>query len=80
VPERDPWEELEYRELFEQFPLAGRAPSGPGAIEVAHRLGRTPATIEAQWNDARSYCLGHESSIASDHLKSYLDRNRLCPR
>ena len=72
------WEELEYRELLERFPLSGRTPSGPDAVALARRLGRTAGAIEAQWNDARSYCLGQESSAASEQLKSYLDRDGLC--
>ena len=78
--EGEPWEELEYRELFEVFPLDGRAPHGEGARIVAKRIGRTVGAVEAQWNDARTYCQGLDSSIASEQLRSYLDRNCLCPR
>jgi hypothetical protein len=74
----DAWEELEYRELLGQFPLSGRAPSGPEASTLARRLDRSVGALEAQWNDARTYCLGHDSTVASDQLKSYLDRNNLC--
>jgi hypothetical protein len=74
----EPWEELEYRELLERFPLSGHTPSGPDALALARRLGRAVGAIEAQWDDARSYCLGRESTVASDQLKSYLDRNGLC--
>jgi hypothetical protein len=78
MAEHDPWEELEYRELFERFPLSGRAPSGAAATDLARRLGRTVGAIEAQWNDASSYCRGLDSTVASEQLKSYLDRNGLC--
>jgi hypothetical protein len=77
--EREPWEELEYRELFERFPIGDRAPSGPEAKVLAHRLGRTVGAIQAQWEDGRSYCSGSSNSVASDQLKSWLDRNRMCP-
>ena len=76
--ENEPWDELEYRELFGRFPPTGRAPSVSEATPIAARLDRTVGAIRAQWDDARSYCAGSDSSVASDQLKSWLDRNRLC--
>ena len=66
------------RELVARFPLSGGAPSGPDAASLARRLDRTVAAIVSQWNDAHTYCLGRESSVASDQLKTYLDMNGLC--
>jgi hypothetical protein len=76
--EHEPWEELEYRELFEANPPTGRPPSAEDAERIARRLQRTVGAIRAQWDDARSYCAGSDSSVASDQLKSWLDRNGLC--
>ena len=74
----EPWEELEYRELLDRFPLTGRSPSGPDAVALARRIERTVGALEAQWSDARTYCLGRDSTVASEQLQSYLDRNGLC--
>ena len=74
----EPWEDLEYRELLGRFPLTGHAPSGPDATVLARRLDRTVGALVAQWDDARTYCLGRDSTVASDQLKSYLDQNNLC--
>ncbi len=74
----EPWDDLEYRQLLTQFPLDGGAPSGPDAEAIARRLGRSVGAIKAQWDDAHTYCLGRDSSAASDQLKTYLDQNRLC--
>jgi hypothetical protein len=74
----EPWEDLEYRELFARFPLDGTAPSGDGAASLGQRLGRSKSAIVAQWDDARTYCRGSTSSVASDGLKSYLDSSGLC--
>jgi hypothetical protein len=74
------WEELEYRELFASFPLDATSPTGDVARALAQRLDRTVSAIVAQWEDGRSYCLGRDSSLASDQLKSYLDRSGLCRR
>ena len=73
----EPWDELDHRERLSQFPLDGQSPSGPGAAALAHQLGRTLGAVQAQWNDAFTYCPGRDSSVASDQLKSYLDRNGL---
>ena len=78
--EYEPWEELEYRELFERFPPSGVRPTAADAELIARRLGRTVGAIEAQWEDAHTYCSGSESSVASDQLKSWLDRGGWCRR
>ena len=75
----EPWDELEYRELFSRFPLTGPAPTGDAGTHLARRLGRSPGALIAQWDDARGYCRGSESTSASDGLKTYLDTNGLCP-
>ena len=73
----EPWDELEYRELFEAYPLGGSDPSGDGLRRIARRLDRSVAAIRAQWDDARGHCRGNQSA-ASDGLQSYLDRTGAC--
>lgn len=75
----EPWDDLEYQQLLAQFPLDGGSPTGADAEAIANRLGRSVGAIKAQWDDAHSYCLGRDSSVASDQLKSFIDQNRLCP-
>ncbi len=41
----EPWDELEYRELFHRFPLSGDAPSDDLAGAFARRLGRSVGAI-----------------------------------
>ena len=71
------WDELEYRLLFESCPVSGPAPSGAALDELARRLNHSRGGIVAQWEDARQYCRGH-ATAASDGLKAYVDRMRLC--
>ena len=74
----EPWDELEYRELFEAFPLSGREPAGEALDRLTRRLNHSSGGIRAQWQDARSYCNGANRTAASEGLQSYLDRMGLC--
>jgi hypothetical protein len=74
----EPWDELEYRELFRAFPLTGSAPSGDAAAALARRLGRSIGAIVAQWDDGLSYCRQRESYATSEALANYLAREGLC--
>jgi hypothetical protein len=71
------WGELEYRELFEAFPLSGDSPRGDGLQRLTRRLNHSAGGIVSQWDDARSFCRG-SATAASDALQSYLDRLGLC--
>jgi len=74
----EPWDELEYRELFEAFPVSGQRPFGEGLNHLTRRLNHSKGGIVAQWEDARGYCGGSNATAASDGLKAYLDRLGLC--
>ncbi len=74
----EPWDDLEYRELFRAFPLTGRAPSGDAAAALARRLGRSTGAIVAQWDDGLAYCRKMESYATSEALASYLASEGLC--
>jgi hypothetical protein len=71
------WDELEYRELFDAFPLSGPSPSGEGLDRLVRRLNHSRGGIVAQWDDARTYCSGR-ATAASDGLQAYLDRLGEC--
>ena len=47
----EPWDELQYRELFEAFPLSGGRPSGEALLRLARRLDRSSDAIAWQWDD-----------------------------
>jgi hypothetical protein len=51
----EPWDELEYRELFSAFPIQGTAPSGEGLAQIERRLNHSRGGIVAQWKDAKDY-------------------------
>jgi hypothetical protein len=73
----EPWDELEYRELFDRFPVRGDRPAGDALRALSRRLDRSEAAVIAQWDDAATYCRG-SATVASDGLQSYLDRIGLC--
>lgn len=75
----EPWDELEYRELFSHFPIGGRRPAGDALRTLARRLDRSTSAVVAQWEDGASYCAGR-STVASEGLQAYLDRNGDCRR
>ena len=76
----EPWEDLEFRELFATFPLTGAPPSDEGLAVLARRLDRTAGAIKQQWVDARTYCEGRDSDVSAGPVQSYVDLHGLCGR
>jgi hypothetical protein len=74
----EPWDDLQYRELFRAFPLTGGRPKGEPAAQLARRLGRTVEALVAQWEDGLAYCQERSAYATSDALASYLALERLC--
>lgn len=66
------WNEAEYEVQFRSNPPVMPTPPDLGATRaIARTIGRTPAAVIAQWNDARSAVLG-SSTAASSPLIAYL--------
>ena len=72
------WEDLEFRELFSMFPLAGGPPSGDGLATLTRRLDRTAGAIRQQWVDAKTYCEGRSSDVSAGPVQAYVDLHGLC--
>jgi hypothetical protein len=70
------WNEAEYDVLFRAHsPVKPKAPDLGASRAIARTIGRTPAAVIAQWNDARSAVLG-SSTAASGPLIDYLRARR----
>lgn len=74
----EPWEDLEFRELFGMFPLTGGPPSGDGLASLVRRLDRTPTAIKQQWVDGKTYCEGRSADVSAGPVQSYVDTHGLC--
>ena len=68
------WTMSEYEHLFRDHPpTEPHAPAGGDLERLADAFGRSPMTVHAQWDDARSAVLNSQTA-AGTHLLGYLGR------